>query len=58
MHKHGITRKKIQHTALQRSDHYRGAYIAEVSMYKANMLVFVDETGKDARDSLGALVMH
>ena len=51
MHKHGITRKKIQHTALQRSDHYRGAYIAEVSMYKANMLVFVDETGKDARDS-------
>ena len=50
MHKHGITRKKIQHIALQRSDEYRGAYIAEVSMYKTNMLVFADETGKDARD--------
>ena len=50
MHKHGITRKKIQHIALQRSDQYRGAYMAEVSMYKTNMLVFTDETGKDARD--------
>ena len=51
MHKHGITRKKIQQVAIQRSDQYRGVYMAEVSMYKTNMLVFVDETGKDARDS-------
>lgn len=51
MHKHGITRKKIQHIALRRSDQYRGAFIAEVSMYRSSMLVFADETGKDAQDS-------
>ena len=52
LHKHGITRKKIQRIALQRSVTHRGAYIAEVSMYKANMLVFVDETGTDERDCI------
>ena len=34
MHKHGLTRKKIQRIALQRSGTYRGAYMADVSMYK------------------------
>ena len=29
---------------------HRGAYIAEMSMYKSNMLIFADETGKDGRD--------
>ena len=52
MHKHGVTRKKIQHIAMQRNASHRGAYIAEVSMYKSNMLVFADETGKDGRDCL------
>ena len=52
MHKHGLTRKKIQHFAVQRSARYRGAYIAEMSMYKSNMLVFADETGKDGCDCL------
>ena len=52
MHKHGLTRKKIQHFAVQRSARHRGAYIAEMSMYKSNMLVFADETGKDGRDCL------
>ena len=52
MHKHGITRKKIQRIALQRSSTHRGAYMADMSMYKANMLVFADETGKDGRDCL------
>ena len=31
---------------------YRGDYIAEISMYNVNMLVFADETGKDAQDSI------
>ena len=48
IHKHGITRKKIQRIALQRSSTHCGAYMADMSMYKANMLVFADETGKDA----------
>ena len=50
MRKHGLTRNKIQRIALQRSASHRGAYIAEMSMYKASMLVFADETGKDGRD--------
>ena len=33
MHRHGITRKKIQHIALQRNASHRGAYIAEISMH-------------------------
>ena len=52
MRKHGITRKKIQHIALQRNASHRGAYIAEISMYKSNMLFLADETGKDGRDCL------
>ena len=52
MHKHGITRKKIQHIALQRNASHHGAYIAEILVYKSNMLVFADETGKDGRDCL------
>ena len=52
MRKHGLTRKKIQCFAMQRSVSHRGAYIAEMSMYKSSMLVFADETGKDGRDCL------
>lgn len=52
MDKYGLTRKKIQHFAMQRSARHRGAYIAEISMYKSNMLVFADKTGKDGRDCL------
>ena len=52
MRKHGLTRKKIQRIAIQRSARHRGAYIAEMTMYKSSMLVFADETGKDGRDCL------
>ena len=52
MHKHGLTRKKIQHIAAKRNAIHQGDYIAEMSMYKAEMLVFADETGKDACDCL------
>ena len=52
MRKHGLTRKKIQRIAIQRSASHRGVYIAEMSMYKSSMLVFADETGKDGRDSV------
>ena len=52
MRKHGLTRKKIQRIAIQRSASHRGVYIAEMSMYKSSMLVFADETGKDGRDCL------
>lgn len=52
MHKHGLTRKKIQCIEIQRSARHRGAYIAEITMYRPSMLVFCDETGKDRRDCL------
>ena len=49
---HGFTRKKVQHVALQRSLHYRAAYIANVAYFPKEMLVWVDETGCDKRDLL------
>ena len=52
IHKNGLTRKKVQRIASQRSAIYRGDYIAEMSMYNVNMLVFADETGKDERDCI------
>ena len=52
LYKNGLTRKKVQHIARQRSALQRGDYLAEISMYNANMFVFADETGKDLRDSI------
>ena len=42
---YGITRKKIQHVALQRRVDYRGLFVANVSFFPKEMLVWVDETG-------------
>ena len=50
--KYGLIREKVQQIASQRNAVYRGNYIAEISMYNANMLVFADETGKDTRDCI------
>ncbi|XP_065908769.1 uncharacterized protein [Dysidea avara] len=52
IYKNGLTRKKMQRIAEQRSAIHRGDYLAEISMYNTNMLVFADETGKDSRDSI------
>jgi len=52
LYKNGLTRKKVQRIAKQRSAIHRGDYLAEISMYNTNMLVFADETGKDSRDSI------
>lgn len=50
--KHGITRKKVKQTAIQRNMAFRGAYFADISQYSRDMFVWVDETGSDARDML------
>ena len=47
--KHG---KKIQHVARQRSLKHRAAFIAEISYFPKEMLVWVDETGCDKIDML------
>ena len=48
----GFTRKKLQHTAIQRSEDARARYFHEMGIYKADMLVFVDESGTDRRDAM------
>ena len=50
IHKHGFTRKKLQHAAKQRSLQYRGEYMAEIQMYHRDCFVFIDETGCSSKD--------
>ena len=50
IHKHGFTRKKLQHVAKQRSLQYRGEYMAEIQMYNRESFVFIDETGCSSKD--------
>lgn len=50
IHKHGFTRKKLQHVAKQRSLQYRGEYMAEIQMYHRDCFVFIDETGCTSKD--------
>ena len=49
---YGITRKKIQHVALQRRVDYRGLFIANISFFPKEVLVWIDETGCDNREML------
>jgi len=48
--RHGFTRKKLNHTAKQRSAKYRGEYLAEIQMYNRDSFVFIDETGFNSKD--------
>ncbi len=52
IHRNGLTRKKVQQVALQRSIVYRGDFMAEVQMYSADKFVWVDETGCDKKDQI------
>ena len=47
----GCTRQAIRHVALQRSDVLRAKFMAEVSVYDPNMLIWLDESGCDRRNS-------
>ena len=49
---HGLTRKKIRRIALQRNVGFRGAFMADMTQYTRDMLVWIDETGSDVRDML------
>lgn len=48
----GCSRQRIQYIALQRSDECRARFMAEIAMYDPSMLVWIDETGCDRRNSL------
>ena len=42
IHKHGFTRKKLQHVVKQRSLQYCGEFMAEIQMYHRDCFVFID----------------
>ena len=48
--RNGLTRKKIQRVALQRSATLRGMFMSSILMYGRDMLVWVDETGCNRKD--------
>ena len=50
LHKSGFTHQSLRITALQRNEDLRCRFCIEVSLYKEDMLVFVDETGFDRRN--------
>ena len=52
IHRHGLTRKKIQQVAKQRSDVYRGRFMAEIQLYSREQFVWIDETGCAAKDHI------
>ena len=47
----GCSRRVIRHIALQRSDELRAEFMAEMSLYDADMLIWIDESGCDRRNS-------
>ena len=47
---HGLSRKKIQQVAIQRSVDYRAQFMVDVSHFASDMFVWVDETSCDRRD--------
>ncbi len=50
LRRNGFTRKKVRLVASQRSMEKRAVFMARVLSFKRDMLVFVDETGSDARN--------
>ena len=51
LHCMGCSRQVIQHIAIQRSDQLRAKFMADISIYNPAMLIWIDESGCDRRDS-------
>ena len=47
----GFTRKAMHHIALQQSEQLRAAFMATSSVYDPAMIIWVDESGCDRRNS-------
>ena len=52
LHTQGFSRQKMKLVAKQRDDVQRSTFANEVSIYSADMFIFLDETGTDRRDVL------
>ena len=50
--KYEFTRKKVEVIALQRSESLRIQFMAVVSMFSADMFIWIDETGSDRRKEI------
>ena len=48
----GLSRQKMRNIAIMRSEILRAEYLADISVFDPNMLVFVDETGCQRRNSI------
>ena len=52
LYKNGFSRQRMRLAASQRDADLRARFVSELSVYKADMFIFVDETGTGRRDSL------
>ena len=52
LHKNGFTRQKLIKVAIEKNEELRTKFRADVSLFKPEMFVFVDETGSDRRDTM------
>ena len=52
LHKHGFSRQRLCIVASQRDDSLRAMFVSELSIYTADMFIFLDETGTDRRNLL------
>ena len=52
LHTSGFTRQRLRTVALQQDSFLRQQFILDVSVYSPEMLIFLDETGADRRNSL------
>ena len=52
LHKSGFSRQRMRLVATQRDDSIRAMFASEVSIYTADMFIFLDETGTDRRNVL------
>lgn len=48
----GCSRRVIRHVALQRSDELRASFMAEITAYDPEMIIWIDESGCDRRNSM------
>ena len=52
LHRYGITRKNVKQAALQRCYQLGGAFMAQCSLFSREQLVWLDETGSNAKDHI------
>ena len=48
----GLTHKRVRTIALRQSEARRIQYMAEISLFHPDMLIWIDETGSDRRNSI------